>query len=132
MRAPVVRFSEARTSLQPVLQIVPCELLRILIKPRLSDSSRWKALHGFSNLAWDHFDYIGIGFALDHDRRPLGSGCMCFDQKARMTRTPNNASEYFYPPLVLLLIFLFWNRIRSPMNQVFVPARKSYSGDLWT
>jgi hypothetical protein len=63
-------YSEARTRFQPLPQIIPCDLLRILIQPRLSDGSRWKALHGLTTPARAHLDYVESGFASDHGQRP--------------------------------------------------------------
>jgi hypothetical protein len=61
-------YSEARTPLQPLLQIIPCELLRMLIKPCLSNSPRWKALHSLPIFAGD--DLNGRAIAVGH-------GSMC-------------------------------------------------------
>src|ERR1700733_10415920 len=46
-------FSEARARFQPLLQVIPCELLQIFIEPCLSDASRWKALPGLPIFAVD-------------------------------------------------------------------------------
>jgi hypothetical protein len=56
--------SEARAPRQPLSQIIPCQLLRKLIEPCLSDGSRWETVRSLLTLAWDHlndFHDVAVG-----------------------------------------------------------------------